>query len=219
MTWLYLLAAIALFAAPLASPLPDSTGIAPLIEALTAQTQVPNLVSGVILHTRLFDTVAEVVVFTLAAIGVRLVLAGDPERKHIRSLDDAPSQVLCELGSTIAALVAVELALRGHLSPGGGFAAGVAGGSAIGLLLISGGADRSERLYKLYRADLWEKAAVVGFLLVGLISLVGLDPAAGRFGSLLSGGWIPLLNVLVALKVTLGSWAMVQRLVRHRGLL
>jgi multicomponent Na+:H+ antiporter subunit B len=95
----------------------------------------------------------------------------------------------------------------------------VAGGSAIGLLLISGGADRSERLYKLYRADLWEKAAVVGFLLVALVSLVGLDPAAGRFGSLLSGGWIPLLNLLVALKVTLGSWAMVQRLVRHRGLL
>jgi multicomponent Na+:H+ antiporter subunit B len=219
MTWLYLLAAIALFAAPLASPLPDATGLTPLIEALTAQTQVPNLVSGVILHTRLFDTVAEVVVFTLAAIGVHLVLAGDPERKQIRSLDDAPSQVLCELGSTIAALVAVELALRGHLSPGGGFAAGVAGGSAIGLLLISGGADRSERLYKLYRADLWEKAAVVGFLLVALISLVGLDLAPGRFGSLLSGGWIPLLNVLVALKVTLGSWAMVQRLVRHRGLL
>jgi multicomponent Na+:H+ antiporter subunit B len=219
MTWLYLLAAIALFAAPLASPLPDATGLTRLIEALTTQTQVPNLVSGVILHTRLFDTVAEVVVFTLAAIGVHLVLAGDPERKQIRSLDDAPSQVLCELGSTIAALVAVELALRGHLSPGGGFAAGVAGGSAIGLLLISGGADRSERLYKLYRADLWEKAAVVGFLLVALISLVGLDLAPGRFGSLLSGGWIPLLNVLVALKVTLGSWAMVQRLVRHRGLL
>ena len=219
MTWLYLLAAVALFAAPLASPLPAAAGLSPLIEALTQQTQVPNLVSGVILHTRLFDTVAEVVVFTLAAIGVRLVLAADPERKRIRSLDDPPSQVLCELGSTIAALVAVELALRGHLSPGGGFAAGVAGGTAIGLQLISGGADRSERLYRLYRADLWEKAAVVGFLLVALLALLGLTLPEGRFGSLLSGGWIPLLNLLVALKVTLGSWAMVQRLVRHRGLL
>ena len=219
MTWLYLLAAIGLFLAPLASALPNATELSPLITALTEQTQVPNLVSGVILHTRLFDTVAEVVVFTLAAIGVRLVLAGEPERKQIRALDDPPSQVLCELGSTIAALVAVELALRGHLSPGGGFAAGVAGGTAIGLLLISGGADRSERLYRQYRADLWEKAAVVGFLLVALLALLGLDPATGPFGSLLSGGWIPLLNLLVALKVTLGSWAMVQRLVRHRGLL
>ena len=219
MSWLYLLAAIALFAAPLASPLPAAAGLSPLIEALTQQTQVPNLVSGVILHTRLFDTVAEVVVFTLAAIGVRMVLAAEPERKRIRSLDDPPSQVLCELGSTIAALVAVELALRGHLSPGGGFAAGVAGGTAIGLQLISGGADLSERLYRLYRAELWEKAAVVGFLLVSLLALLGMGPGPGRFGGLLSGGWIPALNLLVALKVTLGSWAMVQRLVRHRGLL
>jgi len=219
MTWLYLLAAIALFAAPLASPLPTASAVRELIPSLVEQTGVPNLVSGVILQTRLFDTVAEVVVFTLAAVGVRMVLAGEPERQRIRGLEDPPSQVLCELGSTIAALVAVELALRGHLSPGGGFAAGVAGGTAIGLQLISGAADRSERLYVRYRADLLEKAAVIGFLLVALLALLGLEPGGGRFGELLSGGWIPLLNLLVALKVTLGSWAMVQRLVRHRGLL
>jgi len=34
-----------------------------------------------------------------------------------------------------------------------------------------------------------------------------------------SGGWIPLLNVLMAIKVTLGSLAMVQLFVRYRGLL
>jgi multicomponent Na+:H+ antiporter subunit B len=48
--------------------------------------------------------------------------------------------------------------------------------------------------------------------------LAGLELPQGRFGALLSGGWIPLLNALVAIKVTLGSWAMIQRLVRHRGL-
>lgn len=219
MTWLYLLTAIVLFAAPLASPLPGDAAVADLIRALALQTQVPNLVSGVILHTRLFDTVAEVVVFTLAAIGVKLVLTGQPARQRIRGLEDPPSQVLCELGSTIAALVAAELALRGHLSPGGGFAAGVAGGTAIGLQLISGGAERSERLFVRYRADLLEKAAVLGFLLVALLALLGITPAWGRFGELLSGGWIPLLNILVAVKVTLGSWSMVQRMVRHCGLL
>jgi multicomponent Na+:H+ antiporter subunit B len=219
MTWLYLLAAIALFAAPLASPLPLATAVEPLIAALAEQTQVPNLVSGVILHTRLFDTVSEVVVFTMAAIGVRMVLAGEPTHQRIRGLEDPPSQVLCELGSTIAALVAVELALRGHLSPGGGFAAGVAGGTAIGLQLISGAAERSERLFRLYRADLLEKVAVLGFLLLALLALLELTPAKGQFGMLLSGGWIPLLNLLVGVKVTLGSWATVQRLVRHRGLL
>jgi multicomponent Na+:H+ antiporter subunit B len=219
MTWIYLLAAIVLFIAPLTTPLPSATAVEGVIQSLTSQTQVPNLVAGVILHTRLFDTVAEVVVFTLASIGVRLVLASEPQQQRIRSLDDPPSQVLCELGSTIAALVAAELALRGHLSPGGGFAAGVAGGTAIGLQLISGGADRSERLFQRYRADLWEKAAVLGFLAVALLALLGYRLGSNGFGTLLSGGWIPLLNLLVGLKVTLGSWAMVQRLVRHRGLL
>ena len=219
MTWLSLLAAIALFASPLASPLPSATDVAGLIQTLVVQTQVPNLVSAVILHTRLFDAVSEVVVFTLAAVGVQLVLASEPVQRQILGLEDAPSQVLCELGSTIAALVPAELALRGHLSPGGGFAAGVAGGTAIGLQLISGGADRSERRFRRFRADLLEKAAVVGFLLLSMLALLELTPGWGPYGALLSGGWIPLLNLLVGLKVTLGSWAMVQRLVRRRGLL
>ena len=217
--WIYLLAAIALFAAPLQSALPSVDGITTSIETIRLQTGVPNLVSGVILQTRLFDTVAEVVVFTLAASGVRLVLSGEPERLRVRGMVDAPSRVLCEVGSTVAALIAVELALRGHLSPGGGFAAGVAGGTAIGLLLISGGAERYEEIYLRWRADWLEKVAVVMFILIAAASLAGLELPQGRFGALFSGGWIPLLNALVAIKVTLGSWAMIQRLVRHRGLL
>ncbi|WP_443081602.1 hypothetical protein [Synechococcus sp. BS55D] len=49
--------------------------------------------------------------------------------------------------------------------------------------------------------------------------LAGLELPQGRFVALFSGGWIPLLNALVAIKVTLGSLTMIQRLVRHRGLL
>ena len=198
-------------------PLPDvSATVAELLEA----GRVPNLVATVILHTRLYDTVGEVVVFTLASIGVRWIFSGDPLQRRIRVLQDAPSVVLCQLGATVCALVGVELALRGHLSPGGGFAAGVAGGTAIGLLLISGSLRLVDRFYNRYRADLWEKGAVVVFLLLAFLSLDGLGPAmGGRFGAIASGGLIPLLNVLVAMKVTLGSWAMVQLLVRYRGLL
>lgn len=219
MTWLVLVAAIALFAAPLATALPPATAVGQIVRELAAQTEVPNLVSGVILYTRLFDTVTEVVVFTLAVLGVRYLLAVEPRRQQIRCLDDPPSKVLFELGARVSAFIAVELALRGHLSPGGGFAAGVAGGTAVGLILISGGADRAERLYRRYRADLLEKASVLGFLLVTLLLLLGVELPSGQFGTLLSGGWIPLLNGLVALKVTLGSWAMVQLFVRYRGLL
>jgi multicomponent Na+:H+ antiporter subunit B len=219
MTWLHLLSAIALFAAPLASSLPGAEGVRELVVTIARQTGVPNLVSGVILQTRLFDTISEVVVFTLAALGVRELLKGEKERNRIKALEDAPSQVLCELGATISAMVALELALRGHLSPGGGFAAGVAGGTAIGLSLISGGAERAQRLYRRYRADLSEKAALLGFIAMALLLLLGLSLPSGPFGTVLSGGWIPWLNMLVAVKVTLGSWAMVQLFMRYRGLL
>jgi len=168
------LAAAVLCLAPLALALPQPLELGPSLAELLAAGGVPNLVATVILHTRLYDTVAEVVVFTLASIGVRWILSGEPQQLRIRGLQDAPSVVLCQLGATVCALVGVELALRGHLSPGGGFAAGVAGSG------VSSG---------------------------------------GGFGEIDSGGWIPLLNVLVAVKVTLGSWAMVQLLVRYRGLL
>ncbi len=219
MTWLVIVAAVALFAAPLATALPAPKTVAEIVQTLADQTQVPNLVSGVILHTRLFDTISEVVVFTLAALGVRHLLAVEPAQRQIRVLADPPSVVLCELGATISALIAVELALRGHLTPGGGFAAGVAGGTGVGLLLISGGANRAERLYRRYRADLLEKLAVLGFIVVAFLLLIGVNLPPGAAGTLLRGGWIPLLNVLVAIKVTLGSWAMVQLFVRYRGVL
>ncbi len=216
----YAAAALVICLAPLALALPQPLPLGESLLALLEAGGVPNLVTTVILHTRLYDTVAEVVVFTLASIGVRWILSGEPQQLRIRSLQDAPSVVLCQLGATVCALVGVELALRGHLSPGGGFAAGVAGGTAIGLLLISGSVSLADRLYQRYRADLWEKAAVVAFVLVALLALEGLVPGSGGgFGQIDSGGWIPLLNVLVAVKVTLGSWAMVQLLVRYRGLL
>ncbi|QNI70287.1 Na(+)/H(+) antiporter subunit B [Cyanobium sp. NS01] len=220
MNWVYALAAVMLCLAPLALAMPEPAPLDQVLELLLRTGDVPNLVATVILETRLYDTVSEVVVFTLASIGVRWIFSGEPSQRRIRGLQDAPSVVLCQLGSTVCALVAVELALRGHLSPGGGFAAGVSGGTAIGLLLISGSVRLADRLYQRYRADLWEKAAVVAFLLVALLSLEGLVPwGSGSFGTIDSGGWIPLLNVLVAVKVTLGSWAMVQLLVRYRGLL
>lgn len=218
-TLVYVFAACLLCGLPLldqAITLPTATSI---VASITRDVAVPNVVSGIILKTRLYDTVGEVVVFSLAALGVKRLLSGDAPARSILAMEDAPSVVLCQLGATVCALVAVELALRGHLSPGGGFGAGVAGGTSIGLLVISGSAERTEVLYGRYRAGTWEKVAVIIFLILAQCSLSGFAPPAGSYGSLVSGGWIPLLNILVAIKVTLGSWAILQLFVRYRGLL
>ena len=215
----YLIAAAILCLAPLRAAGAMSVDSAQLIRQLVSQSGIPNTVSAVILQARLYDTIGEVVVFTLASLGVRWLLSDAQPERNIEALSDAASVVLCRLGATVAAMVAVELALRGHLTPGGGFAAGVAGGTAFGLVVISGSARLADRFYSKVHADLWEKLAVLAFIVVSLLSFEEIVPVSGRFGTVESGGWIPLLNVLMAIKVTLGSWTMVQLFVRYRGLL
>ncbi len=221
MRTLVLLAAVLLCLAPLLMPLAGAPPVAldgaALVSRLAADAGVPNTVSGVILNTRLFDTIAEVVVFTLASLGVGWMLRGERSPGPIRGLDDPVAIELCRLGATLATLVAVELALRGHISPGGGFAAGVAGGTALGLGLLSGRGPQSEALHRRWRVALWEKVAVLAFIAIALLSLLGVTLPPGSFGTGGSGGWIPPLNVLMALKVTLGSWSMLQLFVRYRG--
>ncbi|CAK6691403.1 Na(+)/H(+) antiporter subunit B [Synechococcus sp. BA-124 BA4] len=215
---LYLLAAVFVCGLPLGDGT-RSAATSGVVQAIAEFSAVPNVVSGIILDVRLYDTIGEVIVFSLAALGVKQLLSGERPAQRIRAMDDPPSIVLCQLGATVSALVAVELAVRGHLSPGGGFAAGVAGGTAIGLLVVSGSAEHTEALYARLHAETWEKLAVITFLVLALLSLEGLRLQPGSFGSLASGGWIPLLNVLVAIKVALGSWSMLQLFVRYRGLL
>ena len=127
--------------------------------------------------------------------------------------------VLARLGATIAALVSIELAIRGHLSPGGGFAAGVAGGTAIGLIAITSSSEWMEEIYKKWNAATWEKVSVLIFILLAVITLMGWELPQGQLGTLVSGGMIPILNILVAIKVALGSWAVILLFIRYRGLL
>ncbi|NJM85659.1 MAG: cation:proton antiporter, partial [Leptolyngbyaceae cyanobacterium RM2_2_21] len=137
----------------------------------------------------------------------------------IHQFTDHPSIVLARLGATIAALVSVELAIRGHLSPGGGFAAGVAGGTAIGLVAITSSSEWMQAVYQRWQAATWEKISVLVFIVLAVLTLAGLELPHGELGGLLSGGIIPILNILVAVKVALGSWAVILLFIRYRGLL
>ncbi|MEN9203531.1 MAG: Na(+)/H(+) antiporter subunit B [Thermostichus sp. DG02_1_bins_55] len=196
--------------------------VSPTVEAvqvLALETGVPNTVAGLILRNRLYDTVFEVVVFSTAILGAKYLLADEQPTASVAQFSDIPSVVLARVGATVSALIAVELAIRGHLTPGGGFAAGVAGGTAIGLIAVTASATWMEEIYARWRADLWEKLSLVAFIGVAIVSLVGWQLPTGELGALLSGGWIPVLNILVAIKVALGSWAAILIFIRYRGLL
>ncbi len=220
MKWIYIAAGIALFIKMLIMPNPaaewDEFSI---VDSIVADSGVSNAVSGIIFRNRLYDTIFEVVVFTIAILGVRFLLANEQPTETVDQFSDQPSIVLARLGATIAALVSIELAIRGHLSPGGGFAAGVAGGTAIGLIAITSSSEWMEEIYKKWNAATWEKVSVLIFILLAAITLMGWELPQGQLGTLVSGGMIPILNILVAIKVALGSWAVILLFIRYRGLL
>ncbi|MEN9211027.1 MAG: Na(+)/H(+) antiporter subunit B, partial [Thermostichus sp. DG02_2_bins_29] len=194
--------------------------VSPTVEAvqvLALETGVPNTVAGLILRNRLYDTVFEVVVFSTAILGAKYLLADEQPTASVAQFSDIPSVVLARVGATVSALIAVELAIRGHLTPGGGFAAGVAGGTAIGLIAITASSTWMEEIYTQWRAAMWEKLSVVAFIGVAIVALAGWQLPTGELGALLSGGWIPVLNILVAIKVALGSWAAILIFIRYRG--
>ncbi len=220
MKWIYLSAGVALFIKVLLFPnlAADVTDLS-IVETVVQETGVSNAVSGIIFRNRLYDTLFEVVVFSVAIMGVRFLLSDEQPAATVHAFTDHPSVVLAQLGATIAALVSIELAIRGHLSPGGGFAAGIAGGTAIGLVAITSSMRRMEALYKRWHAATLEKVSVLIFIAITVLILLGLELPYGNLGTLASGGWIPILNVLVALKVALGSWAALLLFIRYRGLL
>lgn len=220
MKWVYVAAGMALYVKMLVFPdLAMDSADLPIVESVVQDSGVSNAVSGLIFRNRLYDTIFEVVVFTIAIMGVRFLLADEQPSRIVYQFTDHPSIVLARLGATIAALVSIELAIRGHLSPGGGFAAGVAGGTAIGLVAITSSSDWMEGIYQRWRASIWEKVSVLIFIVLAVLTLVGVELPHGELGTLVSGGWIPLLNILVALKVALGSWAAILIFIRYRGLL
>ncbi len=220
MKWVYIAAGIAFLIKMLIMPNPtgDWEEVS-IVQSIVDDSGVANAVSGIIFRNRLYDTILEVVVFTIAVLGVKFLLGNEQPTKKIYQFSDRPSIVLARLGATIAALVAIELAIRGHLSPGGGFAAGVAGGTAIGLIAITSSSKLMESIYKKLNAATWEKISVLIFIGLAIITLIGIELPPGEVGSLLSGGIVPILNILVALKVALGSWAVMLLFIRYRGVL
>ena len=220
MKWIYIAVGIVLYIKMLVFPNPgiDAADLS-IVESIVQESGVPNAVAGIIFRNRLYDTIFEVVVFTIAIMGARFLLADEQPSRTVYQFTDGPSIVLARLGATIAALISVELAIRGHLSPGGGFAAGVAGGTAIGLVAITSSSEWMETIYQRWHAAIWEKVSVLIFIAIAVLTLLGIELPHGDLGALISGGWMPLLNLLVAVKVALGSWAAILVFIRYRGLL
>jgi len=84
---------------------------------------------------------------------------------------------------------------------------------------ITSSPEWMQEIYDRWHTAAWEKVSVLVFILLSVVTLAGYELPHGQLGDLVSGGILPILNILVAVKVTLGSWAAVLIFIRYRGLL
>jgi len=166
-----------------------------------------NTVTAVVVQYRGFDTLGEVTVLFVSALGVSMFAMAIKDGLLKELFNDDGGFVL-QAGSLallpFIILVGMYIILHGHLSPGGGFPGGVIIASAVFVVIMT-----NQTLHiPQGLINVLETLAGLGFLAIGLTGLY--SPARsflanilpkGEFGTLLSAGFIPVIYAIVAVKV------------------
>jgi multicomponent K+:H+ antiporter subunit A len=112
-----------------------------------------NVVNVILVDFRGYDTLGEITVLAMAALGLSALLAGSrivPQSPAVPASADRYPIMLTELMRPLLPLaltVSVFIFLRGHNLPGGGFIAGLVAAVAIVLQYVASGVDfASDRL-------------------------------------------------------------------------
>ncbi len=111
-----------------------------------------------------------------------------------------------KLLSPFLVVYSLYLMIFGHLTPGGGFQAGVILAASVILLILSRGYKEIREAFSAHVVRLLESSSI---LIIVLLAMTGLAfggfffnfIGAGEFGSLFSGGIAPIFNILVGLEV------------------
>ncbi|MBN9582719.1 MAG: sodium:proton antiporter [Afipia sp.] len=174
-----------------------------------ADLNVPNIVTGILITYRGFDTLGEVAVLFMVAASIGLLLT--KKDGAAEGADDKPlrppgeivltgTDVLLPIIFTFGAYVIVN----GHLSAGGGFQGGAIVASGAMLMLLA----RPRATFNVKALSIIESLAGVFYVLLGVLGLVlaggFLDPRfmpAGEFGAFVSAGAVPVISALLGIKV------------------
>ena len=130
------------------------------VEKGLEETGAVNMVAGMILDYRAFDTFGESSVLFLAVTCVMMLLLRDKnnisqeediQQEHERIIERQASDLILKRVTTLVIpciiLFGVYVVLNGHISPGGGFSGGAIMGAALILYSASYGVDAVSRFF------------------------------------------------------------------------
>ncbi len=177
------------------------------IEKGLEETGATNIVAGLILDYRAFDTFGESTVLFAATMSVILLL------RRPRPVKDSPiprDRILQMVGLVMIPAVmmfGIYVVLNGHLSPGGGFSGGTVMGCGLILAYMVMGRSRLEhyltpnRLTGVTVACLCTYGVLKGYSFITGANHIGWEVPKGKPGAIFSSGFILPLNICVGIIV------------------
>ena len=198
------------------------------IEKGLEETGAINIVSGMILDYRAFDTLGESHVLFVATVTVLILLRLDPGKKDYAGVsreeveandrryepkNDAILQMSAYILVPAIIIFGIYVILNGHLGPGGGFSGGAIIGAGLILYLNAFGFEKTERFFteKTYRrisfCSLTSYCIAKSYsFYTGANHIESMIPK-GTPGAILSSGLILPLNIAVGLVVACTMYA------------
>ncbi len=171
------------------------------------KTKVSNVVTAIVVNYRGLDTLGEVTVLFLASTGLASILYRRKREEEDAERLSLPSSRIMRTGARVLfpviVLLGIYVFIHGHLTPGGGFQGGTIVATGFLLMLIS---------YKGFNTDhnrmVWiESLAGLSFVGIGIWGLLSGNtfleniPEVGVLNTLISGGLIPIIYIVVGFKV------------------
>lgn len=192
------------------------------IEEGLEETGALNIVSGMILTYRAFDTFGETNVLFIATCCVMILLmVDDAILKKIEDKDDRrfePKNDAILQGTAFALcpiifIFGIYVILNGHLSPGGGFSGGAILGAGLILYTSAFGFKKTQRffnetIYKIAKITALCMYGIIGsyFYITGANGIENHIPL-GIPGHILSGGIILPIDICVGIEVACTMYA------------
>ena len=198
------------------------------IEKGMEETGAVNIVAGMILDYRAFDTLGESTVLFIAACAVLILLridrdkdgkptqeliAAESDDRKLEPKHDSILQASAIILTPVVFLFGIYVVLNGHLSPGGGFSGGAIIGAGLMLYLNAFGFDKASRFFtgktfslvSLFSLSFYALAKTYSFY-CGANGLESGIPL-GIPGDILSAGLILPLNICVGMVVACTMYA------------